>query len=167
MVLGTYLTFFVLVIVSVTLIVVLTRSSTPPSPVPTVTPTPSATPAPPIVRNVRLKDVQGLCYQFSNLQPQLSSPEVCTGFWIENTTAALGSSLTYDGGLYETCVQPPPRGVSGGFVLGTIGAGCNGVTLQDTVVLDQNSGLCVINTNGVLTWGNCDSAYHFVVEAIT
>lgn len=163
----TFGVFFVLVILSVTLIVVLTRQEKSGPAATSVTPSPPfVTPTPHVLRNVRLTNGAGLCYQFSsNLQPQLGPPEACTGFWIQNSspdTADL-DTLTYDGGVYEVCIQPPV--VSGDFVLGTIGSGCEGVQLVGDTV--QANNLCINNVGGTLTWGSCSSAYPFTVQSFS
>lgn len=173
---ATFGTFFALVIVSVTLIVVLTRhTNQTSSAVPFVTPSPFVTPVPQVLSRVLLKDAGGLCYQFANLlQPVLGAPGPClgSGFWIANASTNNGPSLTYDGGTYETCIQPPPPNVPGGSVLGTVGSGCVGVQLELVTstagtIKDETSGLCISNALDTLTWGSCDTAYSFVVETLS
>lgn len=171
----TFSVFFGLLILGVTLIVVLTR----PKAVATVTPTPApipVTPTPPPVTNILLKDSNGLCFQFANLQPVLGAPEKCTGFWIDSP---LTQTVTFDGTTYETCIQPAV--ISGTSVLGTIGAGCNtqivdpttgkltvtdGVVLENTVIRSTKENVCINNTANVLTWGSCGTAFNFVVESL-
>ena len=169
---ATFGTFFALVVVAVTLIVVLTRNTTTePSTSPFVTPTPPfVTPSPSAIRNLLLKDAAGECYQFANLAPVLGAPVSCTGsgYWIEKSSTSTGPYLTYDGGVYETCIQPPPPNVPGGAVLGTVGSGCVGIQLSATgTIKDEPSGFCINNLSGVLTWGSCDTAYVFAVESLT
>lgn len=160
---ATYVTFFGLVIVSVTLIVVLTRNDTQPTLNPTPSANPKTSPTPQTLEYVRLKSASGDCYRFTNLAPKLAIGNCDSSYWIVNQTKS-NRSVTYDGQTFETCIQAPVK--SGTFVYGTVGNGCVPIELNDTVIKAPTPNLCINITGTDLTWGPCSSAYNFAIEKV-
>jgi hypothetical protein len=160
-------TFFGLVILSVTLIVELSRTESKVIVTTTIVKPTPVTPSAPTTRSILLKNANGHCYEFSNLEPQLET-RTCTGgtSWTFQSFERDGkqqNTLVFDTPSYETCIQPPGSG--GGTVLGTTGSGCSPIMLEPTTnfVKAPDVDLCITISGTSLVWGSCTLAYSFFV----